>query len=43
MAAALGFENRFKSHGRPYDRMVTWLGTYEAETSGVKIADNVSV
>ena len=23
--------------------MVTWLGTYEAETTGVRIADNVSV
>jgi Putative restriction endonuclease len=39
MAAAL----RFKSHGRPHGRMMTWLGTYEAETIGVEIADNVSV
>ena len=39
MAAAL----RFKSHGRPHGRMMTWLGTYEAETTGVEIADNVSV
>ena len=39
MAAAL----RFKSHGRPHGRMMTWLGTYEAGTIGVEIADNVSV
>ncbi len=39
MASAL----RFKSHGRPHGRMMTWLGTYEAETIGVEIADNVSV
>jgi Putative restriction endonuclease len=39
MAAAL----RFKSHGRPHGRMMTWLGTYEAETIGVESADNVSV
>jgi Uma2 family endonuclease len=39
MAAAL----RFKSHGRPHGRMMTWLGTYESETTGVEIADNVSV
>jgi hypothetical protein len=39
MAAAL----RFKSHGRPHGRMMTWLGTYEAETIGVEIADNTSV
>ena len=39
MSAAL----RFKSHGRPHGRMMTWLGTYEAETTGVEIADNVSV
>jgi Putative restriction endonuclease len=39
MAAAL----RFKSHGRPHGRMMTWLGIYEYETIGVEIADNVSV
>ncbi len=39
MAAAL----RFKSHGRPHARMMTWLGIYEYETIGVEIADNASV
>ncbi len=39
MAAAL----RFKSHGRPHGRMMTWLGIYEYETIGVEIADNASV
>ncbi len=39
MAAAL----RFKSHGRPHGRMMTWIGIYEYETIGVEIADNASV
>lgn len=39
MAAAL----RFKSHGRPHARLLTWLGIYEYETIGVEIADNASV
>jgi Putative restriction endonuclease len=39
MAAAL----RYKSHGRPHARLLTWLGIYEYETIGVEIADNASV
>lgn len=39
MAAAL----RFKSHGQPHARIMTWLGTYEAMTPGVAIADAPTV
>jgi Uma2 family endonuclease len=33
MAAAL----RFRSHGQPHGRLVTWLGTYESSTCGVEL------
>jgi Uma2 family endonuclease len=34
---------RFRSHGKPHGRIITWLGTYEAMTSGVEIGDNPTV
>jgi Uma2 family endonuclease len=34
---------RYKQHSRPHQIMATWLGTYEAATSGVAAADNVTV
>lgn len=39
MPAAL----RFKSHGQPHGRMITWLGNYEAMTSGVALGDAPTV
>jgi Uma2 family endonuclease len=33
MAAAL----RFRSHGQPHGRLITWLGVYESSTSGVEM------
>ncbi|MFB2835750.1 Uma2 family endonuclease [Floridanema evergladense] len=39
MAAAV----RFKSHGQPHSRIITWLGVYEAATSGVALSDNTTV
>lgn len=39
MAAAL----RYKSHGKPHAYIMTWLGTYEAATPGVGIADNTTI
>ncbi len=39
MPAAL----RFKSHGQPHGRILTWLGTYEAATPGVAVGDAPTV
>ena len=39
MAAAV----RAKSHGQPHGRIITWLGVYEAATSGVALSDNTTV
>lgn len=39
MPAAL----RFRSHGQPHSRMLTWLGTYEAMTPGVAVGDAPTV
>ncbi|MFB2875805.1 Uma2 family endonuclease [Floridanema aerugineum] len=39
MAAAV----RAKSHGQPHGRIITWLGVYEAATSGVSLFDNSTV
>lgn len=39
MAAAV----RAKSHGQPHGRIITWLGIYEAATSGVSLFDNSTV
>ncbi|MBE9225772.1 Uma2 family endonuclease [Phormidium sp. LEGE 05292] len=39
MAAAV----RFRSHGQPHGRIITWLGVYEAATSGVALSDNGTV
>ncbi len=33
MAAAL----RFRSHGQPHSRLITWLGIYESSTAGVEL------
>ena len=30
-------------HGAPHAKLVTWLGVYEAQTSGVQSADNATV
>jgi Uma2 family endonuclease len=34
---------RVKSHGKPHAYIMTWLGTYEAATLGVEVADNTTV
>lgn len=34
---------RAKSHGQPHSRIITWLGVYEAATSGVSVLDNTTV
>jgi Uma2 family endonuclease len=34
---------RFRSHGKPHARIMTWLGTYEAATPGVEVGDNPTV
>ncbi|NET38108.1 MAG: Uma2 family endonuclease [Cyanothece sp. SIO1E1] len=34
---------RAKSHGKPHARVMTWLGIYEAATSGVEVLDNATV
>ena len=39
MPAAL----RFKSHAEPHSHIMTWLGVYQAFTSGVAIGDNPTV
>jgi len=31
---------RYRRHGRPHARMITWLGVYESVTPGVETADN---
>jgi Uma2 family endonuclease len=28
---------RFRSHGQPHGRLITWLGVYESSTSGVEL------
>ncbi len=33
---------RFRKHGQPHGRVVAWLVTYAAATSGVEAADNVT-
>lgn len=39
MPAAL----RFRSHGQPHGRVMTWLGFYETATPGVLLGDNPTV
>lgn len=34
---------RFRSHGQPHGRLMTWLGVYEASTPGVALGDNPTV
>jgi Uma2 family endonuclease len=34
---------RLKKHAKPHATIVTWLGTYEAATLGVELADNATV
>jgi len=34
---------RFRSHGQPHGRLMTWLGVYEASTLGVALGDNSTV
>ena len=34
---------RWDYHGTPHARLVTWLGTYEMSTPGVRIGDNSSI
>jgi Uma2 family endonuclease len=34
---------RFEPHARPHGHLITWLGVYEAHTSGVKMGDNPTV
>lgn len=39
VAAAL----RFRSHGQPHGRLITWLGVYESATPGIALGDNPTV
>lgn len=39
VAAAL----RFRSHGQPHGRLITWLGVYESATFGIALGDNPTV
>lgn len=39
----MGSPVRLRNHGRPHSHLVTWLGTYEAATRGVIVADNATV
>jgi Uma2 family endonuclease len=39
---AMGSPVRARQHGQPHARILTWLGTYEASTPGVVVADNVT-
>jgi len=34
---------RYYRHGKPHALLITWLGTYEANTVGVALADNCTV
>ncbi len=34
---------RFRSHGKPHARIMTWLATKEAATPGVEVGDNPTV
>ncbi len=34
---------RYRQHGHPHTRLVTWLGMYENETPGVEAGDNSSI
>lgn len=34
---------RYRGHGRPHWRLVTWLGVYESETPGISGADNTNI
>lgn len=34
---------RFRSHGQPHSRLVTWLGVYQASTQSVELGDNPTV
>lgn len=34
---------RLRHHGRPQARLLTWMGTYEALSPGVMVADNTTV
>ncbi|MFG0331811.1 MAG: Uma2 family endonuclease [Maioricimonas sp. JB049] len=34
---------RFRQHGNPHARLVTWLGNYEAGTPGIAVADNTTI
>ena len=38
----MGSPVRMRHHGRPHAHVLTWLGTFEAETPGVFVADNAS-
>lgn len=39
MTAAL----RYRSHGLPHSYLMTWLGSYAANTPGLELADNATV
>lgn len=34
---------RFRSHGQPHSRVMTWLGVYDAMTPGIFVGDNPTV
>ncbi|MBD2777553.1 Uma2 family endonuclease [Iningainema tapete] len=39
----VAYQVRSRSHGKPHGRLMTWLGVYEAATSGVGLNDNTTV
>ncbi len=39
----MGLPVRFGKHGEPHAALLTWLGTYSAFTSGVRLGDNATV
>jgi len=34
---------RFRQHGHPHSKVITWLGVYEAATPGVMVGDNATL
>jgi Uma2 family endonuclease len=39
----VGSPVRYKQHGKPHGQLMTWIGTYTAETPGVGAADNSTI
>src|SRR5437588_6466057 len=39
----VGSPVRYRQHGKPHGQIMTWIGTYSADTSGVGFGDNSSI